>query len=227
MIQYEYLRDFEKWAEGRTGSRRQSRKYGMAAGTDTHTGLVSAEEDNFFGKLGAGEPGADRWKEDALKFGPDRIVKGWEMTAAGYTAVWATGNTRAEIWDAMKRRETYATSGPHMVVRFFGGYDFTKADISRTPSAAGYEKGVAMGSDLKAARAARPQRFDSSVEGPRRKSGSHSDHQGLAGQIRQATRRFGLVLGRQTAAHFERKADACRKHRGCGTRDVDEYYRVG
>jgi len=152
MIQYEYLREALKnglKVEQDLGV--NPFKYGMAAGTDTHTGLVTAEEDNFFGKLVAGEPAADRWKEDALKFGPDRIVKGWEMTAAGYTAVWATGNTRAEIWDAMKRRETYATSGPHMVVRFFGGYDFTTADISRAPAAAGYKKGVAMGSDLKPA----------------------------------------------------------------------------
>jgi len=152
MIQYEYLREALKnglKVEQDLGV--NPFKYGMAAGTDTHTGLTTAEEDNFFGKLVAGEPAADRWKEDALKFGPDRIVKGWEMTAAGYTAVWATGNTRAEIWDAMKRRETYATSGPHMVVRFFGGYDFTTADISRSPAVAGYEKGVAMGSDLKPA----------------------------------------------------------------------------
>ena len=152
MIHYEYLREALKnglKVEQELGV--NPFKYGMAAGTDTHTGLTSGEEDNFFGKLVAGEPAADRWKEDALKFGPDRIVKGWEMTAAGYTAVWATGNTRAEIWDAMKRRETYATSGPHMVVRFFGGYDFTTADISRVPAAAGYEKGVAMGSDLKPA----------------------------------------------------------------------------
>ena len=100
-------------------------KFGMAGGTDTHNGLVAAEEDNFFAKFPSAEPRPDRWDEDAMNFGPNRIVKGWEMTAAGYTAVWATGNTRAELWDAMMRRETYATSGPRMTVRFFGGYDFT------------------------------------------------------------------------------------------------------
>lgn len=78
-----------------------------------------------------------------------RVVKGWEMTAAGYTAVWATANTREAIWDAMKRRETYATSGPRMVVRFFGGYDFAAADANtRSPAIVGYQKGVPMGGEL-------------------------------------------------------------------------------
>jgi hypothetical protein len=112
---------------------------------------VAAEEDNFFAKFPSAEPRPDRWDEDALNFGPNRIVKGWEMTAAGYTAVWATGNTRAELWDAMMRRETYATSGPRMLVRFFGGYDFTPADATRSPAVAGYAKGVPMGGDLAAA----------------------------------------------------------------------------
>jgi len=62
--------------------------------------------------------------------------------------VWATGNTRAELFDAMMRRETYATSGPRIVVRFFGGYDFTRDDVSRTPAVAGYAKGVPMGGEL-------------------------------------------------------------------------------
>jgi hypothetical protein len=124
-------------------------KFGMAAGTDTHNGLTAAEEDNFFAKFVSAEPRPDRWNEDAMKFG-DRVVKGWEMTAAGYTGVWATENTRAAIWDAMKRRETYATSGPRMVVRFFGGYDFVAFDArARNPAIMGYAKGVPMGGDLK------------------------------------------------------------------------------
>jgi hypothetical protein len=159
MIQYEYLRQALKnglKVEQDLGA--NPFKYGMAGGTDTHNGLTAAEEDNFFAKFPSAEPRADRWNEDAMKFG-DRVVKGWEMTAAGYTAVWATGNTRAELWDAMKRRETYATSGPHMVVRFFGGYDFTKDDVSRAPAVAGYAKGVPMGGELPAAPAAKAPTF--------------------------------------------------------------------
>ena len=151
MIQNEYLREALKngiKVEQDLGT--NPFKYGMAGGTDTHNGLSASEEDNFFAKFPSAEPRADRWNEDAMKFG-DRTIKGWEMTAAGRTAVWATGNTRAELWDAMKRRETYATSGPHMVVRFFGGYDFSAADISRSPAVVGYAKGVPMGGQIAAA----------------------------------------------------------------------------
>ena len=159
MIQYQYVREALKnglKVEQDLGA--NPFKYGMAGGTDTHNGLTAAEEDNFFAKFPSAEPRADRWNEDAMKFG-DRVVKGWEMTAAGYTAVWATGNTRAELWDAMKRRETYGTSGPHMVVRFFGGYDFTAADVSRSPAVAGYAKGVPMGGDLPAPPAGKAPTF--------------------------------------------------------------------
>jgi len=159
MIQYEYLREALKnglKVEQDLGA--NPFKYGMAAGTDAHTGLTAAEEDNFFGKFPSSEPSPERWSENALKFG-DRVVKGWELTAAGRTGVWATGNTRAELWDAMKRRETFATSGPHMVVRFFGGYDFTNTDLSRAPAVAGYAKGVPMGADLNAAPAGESPTF--------------------------------------------------------------------
>jgi hypothetical protein len=158
-IAHEYLRDALKnglKVEQDLGA--NPFKYGMAGGTDTHNGLTASEEDNFFAKFPSAEPRADRWNEDAMKFG-ERVVKGWEMTAAGRTAVWATGNTRAELWDAMKRRETYATSGPHMVVRFFGGYDFTQDDVSRSPAVAGYAKGVPMGADLPAAPAGKTPTF--------------------------------------------------------------------
>jgi len=74
--------------------------------------------------------------------------------------VWATENTRAAIWDAMKRRETYATSGPRMTVRFFGGYDFVPRDATgRSPAIAGYTKGVPMGGDLAKAPAGKSPTF--------------------------------------------------------------------
>ena len=76
---------------------------------------------------------------------------GWEQAASGYAAVWATENTRAAIWDGMKRKETYATTGPRMTVRFFGGWDFVAADADGDVAAAGYDKGVPMGGDLEAA----------------------------------------------------------------------------
>jgi len=152
VIQYEYLRQALKnglKVEQDLGA--NPFKYGMAGGTDTHNGLSADEEENFFGKFVSAEPRPDRWSEDAMKFG-ERSIKGWEMTAAGRTGVWATENTREALWDATKRRETFATSGPEIVVRFFGGYDFIPADAqSRSPAIAGYTKGVPMGGDLHAA----------------------------------------------------------------------------
>jgi hypothetical protein len=71
--------------------------------------------------------------------------------------VWATENTREAIWDAMKRKETYATTGPRIPVRFFGGWDFNERDLrSRAPSFRGYEKGVPMGGDLPAKKGEAP-----------------------------------------------------------------------
>ncbi|MGA8917441.1 MAG: DUF3604 domain-containing protein, partial [Pseudolabrys sp.] len=77
---------------------------------------------------------------------------GWQQAASGYAAVWATENTREAIFDAMQRKETYATTGPRMTVRFFGGWDFNKEDtMSRLPASVGYTKGIPMGGDLPAA----------------------------------------------------------------------------
>jgi hypothetical protein len=79
-------------------------------------------------------------------------VMDWEVGASGYAAVWATENTRAAIFDAMQRRETYATTGPRMAVRFFAGWDFEPADAhNRLPAAIGYSTGVPLGGDLSAA----------------------------------------------------------------------------
>ena len=87
----------------------------------------------------------------------------WEVGSSGYAAVWATENTRESIWDAMQRKETYATTGPRMVVRFFGGWDFAAGGRARPRSrrAVGYAKGVPMGGDLRR-RARRARRRPSS-----------------------------------------------------------------
>jgi len=123
-------------------------KFGLVGGTDTHTGLTTAEEDNFFGKHTGVEPSAHRWEHDVIKT-PEVNVKGWQMAAAGYTGVWATENTREAIWDALKRKEAYSTTGPRITVRFFGGWNFDARDAqTRMPADAGYAKGVPMGGDL-------------------------------------------------------------------------------
>jgi hypothetical protein len=78
------------------------------------------------------------------------VIEGWQSVASGRAAVWATENTREAICDAMARKEVYGTTGPRMFVRFFGGWDFSEADLdSRQPAFRGYEKGVPMGGDLR------------------------------------------------------------------------------
>ena len=123
-------------------------KIGMIGGTDVHNSLTSIEEDNFFGKFPSQEPHPGRWAGVA-KQGLGFTRKDWIYTAAGYAAVWATDNTREALWDAMMRKECYATSGTRMTVRFFGGWNFNAQD-SRTRYLAeiGYRKGVPMGADL-------------------------------------------------------------------------------
>jgi hypothetical protein len=106
-------------------------KFGMIGSTDAHTGLAAVEEDNFFGKTAPQEPSPERMTATFID-NPKTGVKimDWEVSASGFAAVWATENTREAIFDAMKRRETYATTGPRMVVRFFGGWDFASGDAN-------------------------------------------------------------------------------------------------
>lgn len=152
MLNYEYAREaFKHGLELQQKLGVNPFKFGLVGATDAHTGLTAAEENNFFGKFPSSEPSAERANEDAFNF-DGRTVKGWELGASGYTGVWASENTREAIWDALHRKETYATTGPRMVVRFFGGFDFTPDDAqSRQPAVAGYEKGVPMGGDLTSA----------------------------------------------------------------------------
>lgn len=125
-------------------------KFGMAGATDSHTSLPAIEENNFFGKHAGYEPSAERLTHPFVKTENGEIFS-WQQVASGLTAVWAHENTRASLFDAMDRKEVYGTTGPRMAVRFFGGYDFSDADLVRREiSAVGYEKGVPMGADLTA-----------------------------------------------------------------------------
>ncbi len=123
-------------------------KFGLVGATDSHTGLATAAEDNFFGKHSGMEPNEKRLEHPMAKVG-DNEYSGWMPAASGYQGVWARENTREALFDAMMRKETYATTGPRMIVRLFGGWEFEAADAkSRLPADVGYYKGVPMGGDL-------------------------------------------------------------------------------
>jgi hypothetical protein len=128
-------------------------KFGMVGSTDNHTALPTTREDNWFGKAHIVEPSAERYK-DVLIEGekPELSITATDLGASGLAAVWARENTREAIWDAMARREVYATSGSRLRVRVFAGWDF-KPDEVYLPDFAkqGYGRGVPMGGDLTAA----------------------------------------------------------------------------
>jgi hypothetical protein len=126
-------------------------RFGMVGSTDSHTALSTAEEDNFFGKHAGGEPSPERMLHPFTKTDKGEF-KGWQTASSGLAAVWAKENTRESIFDAMARKEVYATTGSRIAVRFFGGWDYTADDLnSRQPAFRGYDKGVPMGGDLPAA----------------------------------------------------------------------------
>ncbi|MPR11281.1 DUF3604 domain-containing protein [Microvirga tunisiensis] len=128
-------------------------KFGLVGSSDAHTGLAAMEEDNFFGKTTPQEPSPERMLATFMNNPKTGIkIMDWQVSSSGYAAVWAKENTRASLWDAMQRRETYGTTGPRMIVRFFGGWDFAPQDAnSRLPAYTGYTKGVPMGGELRAA----------------------------------------------------------------------------
>ncbi|MBW2201375.1 MAG: DUF3604 domain-containing protein [Deltaproteobacteria bacterium] len=152
MLQFEYARSALKIGlrlEDKLGT--NPYQFGMIGSTDSHTALATAEEDNFFGKHSGGEPNKDRYKHPMAKMG-DVEYKGYSPLASGWAAVWAEENTRESIFDAMKRKETYATTGSRMIVRFFGGWEFDSKDANnRLPAREGYAKGVPMGGNLSVA----------------------------------------------------------------------------
>ena len=139
-------------------------KFGMIGSTDSHTGMAAGEENNFWGKTSENEARPGRWNDpffpDMGARSPPEQYYEWQMAASGYAAVWARENTRAAIFDAIVRKETYATTGPRMVLRMFGGWGFEPGD-EQTPdlAAKGYAGGVPMGGDLAGATEGQVPRF--------------------------------------------------------------------
>ncbi len=160
MLQYEYAREgLKNGLKLQRALGTNPYKFGLVGSTDAHTALATAAEENFFGKHAGTEPGPHRAEHVVGQFG-DKKYMGWEMVASGYAGVWATENTREALFDAMMRKEVYGTTGPRMLVRFFGGWDFVAADAnSRQPGAVGYTKGVPMGGDLRTAPAGKSPTF--------------------------------------------------------------------
>ena len=134
-------------------------KFGMVGSTDSHTSLATAEENNFFGKATPVEPTADpdRFNEKITGLlpdpkGRDYTIRHYQSLASGLAAVWATDNTREALFDAMQRKEVYATTGSRIGVRVFAGWDFKEEDVQRPDFVkTGYQRGVPMGGDLKKA----------------------------------------------------------------------------
>ncbi len=117
-------------------------QYGLIGSTDSHTGLATADDDNFWGKFVESEPSKERINS---KMG-GRLWDNWRLTGSGYVGAWARANTREEIFAAFKRKEVYATTGPRMAVRFFGGWDYQASDMEKSDYAGiGYAKGIPMG----------------------------------------------------------------------------------
>ncbi len=120
-------------------------QFGLIGGTDSHTTLSTADDDNFFGKFPDSEPAPDRLSNSM----GGKLWRNRELTASGYTAVWATENTRQALFNALQRREVYASTGPRIVVRVFSGWDFSDSDLNASDMVArGYARGVPMGGEL-------------------------------------------------------------------------------
>jgi hypothetical protein len=138
-------------------------KVGVIGSTDSHTGMSAVEEDNFAGK--GQHDSRPELRPHLTGIGGSR---GWDMGAAGYAGVWATENSRQAIFDAFQRREVYATTGPRITLRFFGGFDFGQGDTEKKDLAkVGYEKGVPMGGDLTGKAGRAPTFLVSATKDPR------------------------------------------------------------
>ena len=162
MLQYEYARSALK-----TGLKLGKQlgvnpyKHGLMAASDTHTALATTREENYFGKYQHTEPSPNRHDQEVIPADDPalRILTSQEG-ASGLMAVWARENTRGDLFDSMRRKEVYATTGTRIRVRVFGGWHFEPDDVNVGDFAAtGYGKGVPMGGDLSEAPEGRAPKF--------------------------------------------------------------------
>jgi len=140
-------------------------KFGVIGSTDTHTGLSTADDNQFFGKHTGNEPNPKRVMQEQ-NLGTNKGRFGWHYLASGYAGVWAKANTRAAIFDALERREVYGSTGPRITVRFFGGWDFKADDLKGNWVQAGYKRGVPMGGELAGGKKGAPSFIVSALKDP-------------------------------------------------------------
>ena len=163
MLQYEYARSALKLGlqlESKLGV--NPYQFGMVGASDRAYGRVFLPGRQLLWSVyGSHEPSPTRWQNPLLKFADGKTaISVWMEQAAGLGAVWTRENTREAIWDALKRKEVYATSGDRPIVRVFAGWDFEPADLDRSDFAAqGYARGVPMGGDLSKAPAGKSPAF--------------------------------------------------------------------
>ncbi len=153
MLQYEYARTALQLGlqqEQKLGV--NPYKFGMVGSTDAHTSLATTRDENSWSKTPTMEPSADRWEHVVIASvsGNEALTTySHETLASGLAAIWARENTREALFDAMQKKETYATTGTRITVRFFGGWDYGADDVFRPDAVSiGYRKGVPMGGDL-------------------------------------------------------------------------------
>ena len=129
-------------------------KFGFGAASDSHNTAVPYRQDNFFGGHSFTDGTIEARMSGTLVGGMfDARTEG----TGGLTGVWAEENTRASLFDAMQRKETFAVSGPHIKVRLFGGWEYTAAMLAdKDWVKTGYAKGVPMGGDLPPAKGKAP-----------------------------------------------------------------------
>ena len=157
MLKHEYARSALK-----LGLRHEQKlgtnpfKFGMIGSTDGHNSISTTQEDNFFGKFPESEPSEARTTNGMAN---DALWQNWRLVASGYAAIWAKENTRESLFDAMKRREVYATTGSRISVRFFGGFDYQDGDLDKPNYLdIAYGRGVPMGGDLMGSRSSKNKR---------------------------------------------------------------------